>query len=1168
MALLSLLLEGHEAAWRIPELHPLREAHPWAGQKKLLELRFHMVGQPSLEVAIFGEYVRHVRANHPAAPIPPLFADEALFDDARRLLQALGEPAFFEPMNSDGSAEGSGDEGFGDLETEGRWQRASFEAAVSSTDPAERARLFDALARTHFKAFAQQNRTFLDLDAGLAVMTAHAASLGFEGVVLFLDELVLWLAAGAANAAWLHGEVQKASKLVEAQDANRKIPIVSFIARQRDLAEMVGEEYAGAENARLRDSLRWWEGRFDTISLEDRNLPAIAEKRVLTPKSPEAKTTLDEAFAKMQRAAGSAWATLLGHQDQEAFRKLYPFSPALVETLVALSNSLQRQRTAIKLLMEILVDHIPDLQLGGLVPVGDLFDLLAVGDDTADGVMRARFEAAKHLYKYQLLPVIHENNGTGTAARCQRLRPDHRASLGCSGCPESACRNDNRLLKTLLLAALVPEALKDLTVSRLVQLNHGTLKTPIPGTEANLAAGRLQNYASKVGQPHFGNQKDPRVDIVIGGADLGPILEQASGVDASISRQQLLRDLLFEAMGVDKTVEWGQDHVIEWRETRRLGHIRFGNVRKLAPEILRCAENHDWRLVVDYPFDDANHGPNEDLAVAERIRDEGSGTWTLVWLPSFFSEATNKLLGELVVLEHILQTQASIKQYTQHLTLDQQRQAQLDLQNLRNQKRARLMGVIAQAYGLSRASEHDLDPSRSLDSHLHVLKPGAQVRIGLAATLDSALDSFVPALLEQRYPRHPMFTQKLTKQRIARLYDLFSQLVEAEDKRLMLDQGTLKELAGTLGVLGLVRITETAVHLVEDLTLQEIERKRQQRTLDHPTVAEVRSFIDEGRKMGLELATADLVVRAYARWAMRTFVRYGQPFEPQAGVAMPDEVVLEKPPLPGQKEWSGALELAGAAFGITMRGKALHADNVKRFEAMLNEALGKTAQGCSKLPGLLGARLSELGLPATSDRAATAASAADLCARLAGKSGLDQVRALAGFEPKTSAQALGRSLGAAGEAAAALENKLIFGSFQQVKARGDVLAGGAKLLDDIAEALRQDELHVKLSPRLRELAERAQELLAVRVEPVTGPVATPTVGPVVSPTAGRVAGPVVTPVLGPEWRMVEKKAGDLSRGSVRERLHALVDELEAELSSEAQGEVLEVVLTLRARVKR
>ncbi|AUX24045.1 uncharacterized protein SOCEGT47_045780 [Sorangium cellulosum] len=68
MALLSLLLDGHEAAWRIPELHPLRAAHAWGGDRKLLQLRFHMVGQPSLEVAIFEEYVRHVREHHATAP--------------------------------------------------------------------------------------------------------------------------------------------------------------------------------------------------------------------------------------------------------------------------------------------------------------------------------------------------------------------------------------------------------------------------------------------------------------------------------------------------------------------------------------------------------------------------------------------------------------------------------------------------------------------------------------------------------------------------------------------------------------------------------------------------------------------------------------------------------------------------------------------------------------------------------------------------------------------------------------------------------------------------------------------------------------------------------------------------------------------------------------------
>lgn len=31
MALLSLMLDGHEAAWRVPELHGLREKHPWVG---------------------------------------------------------------------------------------------------------------------------------------------------------------------------------------------------------------------------------------------------------------------------------------------------------------------------------------------------------------------------------------------------------------------------------------------------------------------------------------------------------------------------------------------------------------------------------------------------------------------------------------------------------------------------------------------------------------------------------------------------------------------------------------------------------------------------------------------------------------------------------------------------------------------------------------------------------------------------------------------------------------------------------------------------------------------------------------------------------------------------------------------------------------------------------
>ena len=46
------------------------------------------------------------------------------------------------------------------------------------------------------------------------------------------------------------------------------------------------------------------------------------------------------------------------------FRKVYPFSPALVQTLIAVSSVLQRERTALKVMMQLLVDQRDDLELG------------------------------------------------------------------------------------------------------------------------------------------------------------------------------------------------------------------------------------------------------------------------------------------------------------------------------------------------------------------------------------------------------------------------------------------------------------------------------------------------------------------------------------------------------------------------------------------------------------------------------------------------------------------------------------------------------------------------------------------------------------------------------------------------------------------------------------
>ena len=44
MAMLSLLLSGHEAAWRNPAFHALRQKFEFVGNQKLCQLSFHMIG--------------------------------------------------------------------------------------------------------------------------------------------------------------------------------------------------------------------------------------------------------------------------------------------------------------------------------------------------------------------------------------------------------------------------------------------------------------------------------------------------------------------------------------------------------------------------------------------------------------------------------------------------------------------------------------------------------------------------------------------------------------------------------------------------------------------------------------------------------------------------------------------------------------------------------------------------------------------------------------------------------------------------------------------------------------------------------------------------------------------------------------------------------------------
>jgi hypothetical protein len=1093
MALLDLMLADHPAPWSRGELHALRGKNEWIGKKKLLQLPIHMLGAQDMESKILGSYVAWAAKSHPDEPTPALYADQGLFDDARRLRATLGDDAFFGKLNGGVQQAASG---WGKLAQKREWDAASFDAAASATYVGEsdrdaqspRAKLFSDLVRTFFTSWTAQQGRFVDLDMGLGVMSRHAKSLGFDAVVLYLDELVLWLAGNSSDLPFIGREVQKMVKLKEAQDADRAIPIVSFVARQRDLSQFLGEQAQGAVRNELSRNLSHHDGRFETVTLADSNLPAIVAHRVVRPKDESAAQRLADDFAKTWRAAGQAQSVLIGSEGDEAdFKKVYPFSPALVEALVALSDCLQRERTAIRILMELLVNHLPDLELGRVVPVGDAFDALAESEDPIDDpVMKARFDRARDLYRESFLPIIRRQHNTDNPTACQRLREDHDRRLGCSGCPQKMCRNDNRLAKTLLMAALVPEArpFKGLTVKRLAHLNHGTIASPIPGAEMQVVAQRLRDWASQVGALRLGEQADPEVNIHLAGVDLQPILAKAADADTAGACKNAMRRLLFQALELDSDGTVVETE-LPFHGTRRKGRVRYGNVREMDDSTLTCPRELEWQVIVDYPFDEHGHGPDEDLRTVERYRDsrpaDAPPNPTVVWLPTFFSHSLESELSDLVVLEHILD--GDPRKYLGHLRVEDQSTTRADLASLRAQKEALVKRTLVQAYGLAMANDSALlDQSRSVDEHFIPLLGDLDIRALLAGTMKDGFRQVVDTMLSKRYPHHPHFDGTVSATRMEKIGGLVEKLLDERDRRMNVEKGERNDLRAYADPLGITDTGDVAV-LLRERPFQDIEQQRQQAGIDTPTAGNVRGWLDPQRTRGLPAEVQDVLISLYASWSGRTFRRDGKSYTLPRPGQLPDDVELLRPELPTQAEWTEALKRGGDLFGAT--GRSLSARNLSDFAEQVKVKLN-VVRDAAELPAALEPKIRDWAEPENAPRLATARASAALLTQLARGDGASIVRDLASFTPTTSIAAMGRNFTTAVANKRLLQEDARWIVLRQVKGLlGDAERGerAKLLLQDLAALLTADEVNKMLADGLGELTRRADELLRVPMKP-------------------------------------------------------------------------------------
>jgi len=1125
MAVLHLLLSGHPAARAKPELHPAIARHEAAlAGKRFLLVPVHFLDARSMEQKILGGYVDQVTADAPNAPLPAVFLGDAIVSaELPGLRSKLGDEAFLAGLNDTTG----GDDDWGDFAS--TWTVDSLEAALAAPATSEQRR---GLVAAYIAAYRQGTASealatgegYIDLSRGLAAISAHAQGLGYDAIVLFLDELILWLASTIGDLDFVQRESQKLTNLVEGSAANRPIPIISFVARQRDLRELVGDHIIGAERVSFADTLTLQSGRFGEIVLEAGNLPVVAKRRLLQPISGAAEQQLRDAVEQALAGRDDVRSVLLGSEaDLELFRTVYPFSPTLVRALIDVAEALQRERTALKVMLQLLVDRRDHLQVGEIIPVGDLWDVVAARDEPFARELRDLFATAKRLYRSRLRPMLLAEHGLGDEVDAADAR-------------WKALQGDDRLLKTLLLAGLVPEveAFRNLDAARLAALNWGSIQSPIPHRETQVVVGKLNRWASQVGELKVGDDPvSPTVSLALVDVDTEAVVAAArESYDRLGDRRRALRELidamLDHKLGSDLTTSYK----LVWRGTDRAVDITFGNIRDAAemPDIALRSGGGRPKVVIDFPFDEIGHGPEEDLDRLDTWPGSNQPTTTLCWLPSFFNREGLAGLGRYVALNELMRSEQRFEQHTQHLSQRQRLELRPVLTSLRDQLRAQLKEAVLVAYGVRSGAHPWVDDASALVDHFRSLDPVLVARPTTSPAMAGALGELCDQMLAAQFPDHPKFETKVTTGMLRTTWDEVRRALADPDGRINVETTNRPALRNVATALGLGTMGDSHFVLSRDWSNRVFDRRLDAVRSDgrSATVADARGWIDEagGGRRGLPPEIADLVVLTVAAQCDHSLTHGGLVITPAPGRPLSGDVELRPEQLPDVDSWRRAVDAAGAVFGIAA-GAHVSGPEVGAFGDEVTAKVAALHEGAAGLVDALDAAYRRGGLH-DGDRRRTARAALGLLRSLQGASAHDAVTRLAAFEAPTSAAAVGKSLRSAVEVTRSLGDT----NWRLLELAGAVVG------DRVAQALVADEIARAWDRTRRDL--EAEATRALTPMPAAGTNAGPSgadvtgahPGPVVALPGGRAGCQVVGDGTGLAATVAEIEAALHELGSV------------------------------------
>ena len=602
-------------------------------------------------------------------------------------------------------------------------------------------------------------------------------------------------------------------------------------------------------------------------------------------------------------------------------------------------------------MQQLLVDYRDTLTVGQLMPLGAIFDVLASGADRPfTDKLRDEFEQVKRFYTHRVRPYLLMKHS---------LSEDQAAALS----PKHPFRADDLVVKTLLLAALVPNvpALSGLTATRLAALNHGSIVSMIPNQERAQVTRTLRQLSGQFGEIRLsGSDDDPRVDLALIGVDTEGLIRDSRHADDDAARRKLIRDLVWAELKLTDDGGFETQARVVWRGTARTVDVLMDNVRdeERMPSTRFQADPDTIRVVIDHPFDTGNFGPAEDVNRVHELQAKLESD-TLVWLPHFLSEDRKADLSTLIVINYLLERDR-LAEVTPLWTAEDRQHARTQLESRRSALTSRLREALRRAYGVTSPDDADLG-TRAADQVL-TLARGLDPRIPAGQGMRGAFEGLCCQLLAYRFPAHPDFDLNGSGRELksSELETVLSAVERAAQDKVgryevpRADIATLKKMANPLKLGVMHEAAFVLLHEWPDL----INRKATGR--EQVTVRQVRDWIDEAQP-GMPLGVHQLIVASYAVQEDKAWLRAGQPVEMPALARLTDDVALRSQELPTDEEFEQASARAAGIFGV-QREPVRTARSVHAIAQAVRRQAAALLGGAESLAAELDAHAVTLGL--------------------------------------------------------------------------------------------------------------------------------------------------------------------------------------------------------------